>query len=191
MADLQIEYRELDSLIPYARNAKRHDPDNVRFLAGLIAEYGYTNPCLVDSKGIVAGHGRVLAVSLLNSQGKAISLPNGGNLPANAIPCVDCTGWTDTQRRAYIIADNRSVERSPWDNEMLALELGDLAALDFDIELTGFSLGDLELMVGGQGEPGGDGSRETSTKEIDPEDYQMGNTCPRCGFEFDRPDEKA
>jgi ParB-like chromosome segregation protein Spo0J len=182
MAELQIEYRELDSLIPYARNAKKHDPDNVRFLAGLIAEYGYTNPCLVDDRGIVAGHGRVLAVSLLNSQGKAISLPNGGNLPANVIPCVDCTGWTDTQRRAYIIADNKSVERSPWDNELLSLELGDLAALDFDIELTGFTLGDLDLMTKGEGEPGGIESPD-SFKEYD-ENLETDKECPKCGYKW-------
>jgi ParB-like chromosome segregation protein Spo0J len=175
--ELQVEYRELDSLIPYAKNARTHSEEQVLKIAGSIKAFGWTNPILVDGEnGVIAGHGRISAARKLGM---------------SMVPVIELAGMSENQKRAYIITDNRTAELAGWDNELLALELGDLAALDFDIELTGFTLGDLDLMTKGEGEPGGDGTRETSTKEIDPEVYQMGNTCPRCGFEFDRPDEKA
>ena len=110
---MTIEHLATASLIPYARNAKKHDASQVAKLAGSIREFGFNNPVLIDSdNGIIAGHGRVLAAQSLNLE---------------TVPCIRLGHLTDTQRRAYILADNRLAEiGGGWDEEMLKLELADL-----------------------------------------------------------------
>lgn len=132
---MTIEHLATASLIPYARNAKRHDPAQISKLCGSIREFGFNNPVLIDSdNGIIAGHGRVLAAQSLNLE---------------TVPCIRLGHLTDTQRRAYILADNRLAEiGGGWDMEMLKLELADLAALDVDVAEIGFGaedLADLEI----------------------------------------------
>jgi DNA modification methylase len=132
---MKIETLSTASLIPYARNAKRHDASQVAKLAGSIREFGFNNPVLVDKdNGIIAGHGRVLAAQSLGLE---------------TVPCIRLVHLTDTQRRAYILADNRLAEiGGGWDEEMLKLELADLAALDVDVAEIGFGaedLADLEM----------------------------------------------
>lgn len=132
---MTIEHLATASLIPYARNAKKHDASQVAKLAGSIREFGFNNPVLIDSdNGIIAGHGRVLAAQSLNLE---------------TVPCIRLGHLTDTQRRAYILADNRLAEiGGGWDEEMLKLELADLAALDVDVAEIGFGaedLADLEI----------------------------------------------
>jgi len=125
----KIKRRKVAELIPYARNARTHSPEQVAQIAASIKEWGFTNPVLIDeTDGIIAGHGRVLAAQL-------IGLVD--------VPAMTATGWTEAQKRAYVIADNKLALNAGWDNEMLAVEFGDLAALDFDLTLTGF--GELEL----------------------------------------------
>jgi len=132
---MKIETLSTASLIPYARNAKKHDASQVAKLAGSIREFGFNNPVLVDKdNGIIAGHGRVLAAQSLGLE---------------TVPCIRLGHLTDTQRRAYILADNRLAEiGGGWDEEMLKLELADLAALDVDVAEIGFGaedLADLEI----------------------------------------------
>lgn len=135
---IAVEVRPADDLVPYARNARKHPPEQVRQIAGLIREFGWTNPILADKGGIVAGHGRQLAAQLIYSEGGTIRLPGGQELPAGTVPVVDCTGWTEAQRRAYILADNASALSSTWDDDLLKLELEYLEAEGFDLDLTGF-----------------------------------------------------
>ena len=85
------------------------------------------------------------------------------------------------QRRAYIIADNKLALNAGWDEEMLAIDLRDLRDFDFDLSLTGFESADLERLL----DDPTDQPQQTSTKEINTDEYEMGNLCPRCGFEFD------
>lgn len=120
-----LEHLATANLIPYARNAKRHDPAQISKLCGSIREFGFNNPVLIDSdNGIIAGHGRVLAARQLGLE---------------QIPCIRLGHLTDTQRRAYILADNRLAEiGGGWDEEMLKLELADLAALGLDVTELGF-----------------------------------------------------
>ncbi len=127
---MTIEHLKTSDLIPYARNAKKHDASQVAKLAGSIREYGFTNPVLIDKdNGIIAGHGRVLAAQ---------------SLALESVPCIRLGHLTDTQRRAYILADNRLAEiGGGWDEEMLKLELADLAALDVDVAEIGFGAEDL------------------------------------------------
>jgi ParB-like chromosome segregation protein Spo0J len=128
MAD-KIVLRSVESLIPYARNARTHSDAQVAQIAGSIREFGFTNPVLVDGEsGIVAGHGRVLAARKLG---------------LTEVPCIEIAYLTEAQRRAYIIADNKLALNAGWDEDLLKLELADLKAAGFDLGLTGF--GELEL----------------------------------------------
>jgi DNA modification methylase len=117
-------------LIPYARNSRTHSDAQVAKIASSIKEFGFLNPIITDgSNGIVAGHGRVLAAQKLGLK---------------ELPCIEADHLTESQKRAYVIADNRMALDAGWDAEMLKVELGDLDAAGFDLSLTGFDLGELE-----------------------------------------------
>jgi DNA modification methylase len=121
---MKIEQLPTDTLIPYARNTRTHSEAQVAQIAGSIREFGFTNPVLIDGEnGIIAGHGRVLAAQKLG---------------LGKVPCIRLSHLTDTQRRAYIIADNKLALNAGWDEELLGLELADLREEGFDLELTGF-----------------------------------------------------
>lgn len=149
-----VVFRHVDELVPYARNARTHSAEQVARIAASIAEFGFAAPVLADDRGIVAGHGRVLAARRLYESGKTLRLPSGEEIPSGTVPVVDVTGWTDAQRRAYILADNRLAEQAGWDEELLALELSDLRDSGFDLDVTGFTLGDLDSLLGGETKPG-------------------------------------
>ena len=122
---MKIETLPTTDLIPYARNTRTHSPEQVAQIAGSIREFGFTNPVLIDAQnGIIAGHGRVMAASKLG---------------LDKVPCIRLAHLTDTQKRAYIIADNKLALNAGWDEEMLGLELADLREADFDLGLLGFS----------------------------------------------------
>lgn len=134
----QIKLRPLDSLVAYARNARTHSPAQVKQLQGLLLEFGWTNAVLMDKMGIVAGHGRCLAAAEIYKQGKQIKFPNGSPIPIGYVPTLDCTGWSDLQRKAYILADNKSALTGGWNEELLALELKELSSAGYDMALTAF-----------------------------------------------------
>jgi hypothetical protein len=122
---LQIVYRPLDALIPYARNSRTHDDAQVAQIAASIREFGFTNPVLIDADGgLIAGHGRVLAARKLGLA---------------EVPTIELGHLSETQRRAYVIADNKLALNAGWDEAMLALEIADLEAEGFDLDLTGFT----------------------------------------------------
>jgi hypothetical protein len=125
-----VERRKVADLVPSARNARTHTPEQIKKLVASINEWGWTQPVLVDEKGmIIAGHGRVLAAM---------------ELKLVEVPCIVAKGWTAAQKRAYVIADNQLALSSTWDDDMLGLELDDLEDIGFDINLTGF---DFEAVV--------------------------------------------
>lgn len=140
-----IEQIKVDQLIPYARNARTHSEAQIAQIAGSIREFGFCNPVLIDANdGIIAGHGRVMAAQKLGM---------------NEVPCVRLDHLSKTQRRAYIIADNKLALNAEWDMELLGLEFDDLKAEGFDLELTGFD--DAELMdMEMDGEPEAEGDTE-------------------------------
>ena len=126
------ERRTVASLIPYARNARTHSDAQVAQIAASIREWGWTNPILIDETGgIIAGHGRVLAARKLKIED---------------VPCIIASGWSEAQKRAYILADNQLAINAGWDSEMLALELHDIADMGFDMDLIGF--GNLDELLG-------------------------------------------
>lgn len=118
--------REL--LRPYENNAKIHSKSQVKQIAESIKEFGFLSPCLIDKEyNIIRGHGRVMAREMLEME---------------TVPCVFIEGLTETQRKAYILADNRLTELGEWDFDKVQIELKELEDLDFNIELTGFEIED-------------------------------------------------
>jgi len=128
-----IEHIAIGALTPYARNSRTHSPEQIAKVAASIREFGFTNPVLIDADGgIIAGHGRVMAAQ---------------SLGMDTVPCIRLSHLSDAQKRAYIIADNKLALNSGWDEDILALELKDLGELGFDLELTGFELGDIDQLL--------------------------------------------
>ena len=126
-----IKSASVDSLIPYARNARTHTDEQVAQIAASIREFGWTNPVLVDGEnGIIAGHGRLLAARKLG---------------INDVPVIELSHLSEAQKRAYILADNQLAVNAGWDTELLKIELTDLDGLDFDLSLLGF---DADFMDG-------------------------------------------
>jgi DNA modification methylase len=146
-AGLRLERRAVEALIPYARNARTHSPEQVALIAGSIREFGFTNPVLVDgANGIVAGHGRVLAARKLGLE---------------TVPVIELGHLTEGQKRAYVLADNRLAERAGWDRELLALEVADLGALGVDLGTLGFEAAELDALL----RSGAPDPREEATPE--------------------------
>ena len=122
-----------DSLIPYVRNARTHSPAQVDKIAASIREFGFLNPIITDGQnGIVAGHGRVMAAQKLG---------------LDTLPTIDAAHMTEAQRRAYVLADNRTALDAGWDNDLLKIELQDLDAAGFDLSLTGFDIGEIAALT--------------------------------------------
>lgn len=142
-AVLAAEFRQIDSLIPYARNARTHDEKQIAQIAASIVEFGFTNPVLADAQGIVAGHGRVLGATKVYASGQVIKLPNGVAIPVGTVPVLDCTGWSEAKRKAYILADNQIALNAGWDEDLLRVELEELQGFGFDMDLTGFNEAEL------------------------------------------------
>ena len=132
---LNVEYRRVETLIPYCRNARTHSEAQVAQLAASIVEYGWTNPLLVDGdNGVISGHGRLLGARKLGLA---------------EVPVIELAHLTPTQKRAYILADNQLALNAGWDEKLLALELAELSDSGYDLELTGFDADELaDLMVG-------------------------------------------
>ena len=133
MTKLKITYKKTTELIPYAKNARTHSEAQIGQIAASIKEFGFTQPVLLDgSNGIIAGHGRVLAALKLDFE---------------QVPTIELQHLSATQKQAYIIADNKLALNSSWDDQLLALEVEELKAVDFDLSLIGFhsfELPDLE-----------------------------------------------
>ena len=129
----KIEQWPTAKLVPYARNARTHSDDQVAQIAASIAEFGFTNPILAGSDGvIIAGHGRLAAAQKLG---------------LDAVPVVVLDHLSPTQRRALVIADNRIAEAAGWDFEMLAVELSELSDEIFDLSVLGFDDGEIERIL--------------------------------------------
>jgi site-specific DNA-methyltransferase (adenine-specific) len=129
----KVERRSIGSIIPYARNSRTHSDEQVAQIAASINEWGFTNPILIDIDGeIIAGHGRLLAAQKLGLKD---------------VPCITAVGWSDAQKKAYVIADNKLALNAGWDNDMLAVEFGELKELDFNLDLIGFDSDELASIL--------------------------------------------
>lgn len=132
---MNFENRPTNSLRPYAGNARPHSPKQIKQIARSIERFGFNNPVLVDDDDqIIAGHGRVEAAKLLNMK---------------TVPTVRLSHLSETEKRAYILADNRLAEKAGWDNDTLAIELQGLVDLGFDVALTGFEPAEVDIIIEG------------------------------------------
>lgn len=145
---LKIEYRKVSELLPYARNARTHSDTQVSQLAASIKEFGFNNPVAIDADGmILCGHGRVMAAQKLG---------------LTEVPTVCLSHLSDTQKKAYILADNKLALNAGWDNDMLKVELEDLKFSNFDLDLVGFSTEELDEIMNQDEEP-----------EVEDDDYTV------------------
>jgi len=169
---MQIVERKIEDLIPYVNNSRTHSDAQVAQIAASIKEFGWTNPILVDGdKGIIAGHGRLLAARKLGH---------------TQVPTIELKHLTAAQRKAYVIADNQLALNAGWDTTLLTLELQELQKLDFDLELLGFDPKELDKLLGPEQVEGftdedavPDVPEEPITKLGDI--YQLGNHRLMCG----------
>lgn len=142
MSSLKIHYRPIETLIPYARNARTHSDEQITQIAASIREFGFNNPVLVDGhRGVIAGHGRILAAR---------------KLEMTELPVIELAHLSDTQKRAFILAENKLTERAGWDSELLSLELSELQDAGFALELTGFDDAEIQALLAKDGEEDSD-----------------------------------
>lgn len=134
----KIERIAVETLLPYAKNSRTHSDEQVAQIAASIKEFGFNNPILIDKENtIIAGHGRLMAA-------RRVGMAD--------VPCIRLGHLTETQRKAYIIADNRLALNAGWDNEVLSLELSELLEDDFDLDLLGFEADELDALLGNEDE---------------------------------------
>lgn len=165
-----VETWNIEKLIPYARNSRTHSDQQVAQIAASIKEWGFTSAILIDPQGgIIAGHGRVMAARKLGMK---------------EVPVMVAEGWTDAQKRAYVIADNKLAMNAGWDDELLALELTELQGLGFGIDLIGFSKDEISALM--PKDPDDDGADTSKyTKKIDAPIYQPTGDCPPTAALYD------
>jgi DNA modification methylase len=140
-APLTITYRPVDAVIPDPRNARTHSKRQVAQIVASITKFGFTNPILVDEEGgIIAGHGRLLAA-------KSMGL--------GQVPTIELRHLSDVQKRSLRLADNKIALNAGWDTDQLRIEIEELSKLDvdFDLTVTGFSTGELDVLFEGQADP--------------------------------------
>jgi len=166
-----ITAKPIESLIPYANNARKHDENQIKQIASSIKEFGFNNPVLIDKdNGIIAGHGRVLAAQRLGW---------------TEVPTIALEHLTETQKKAFILADNRIAMNSTWDNELLAIEL---EALNGEMDLTdlGFEPGEINKLLNGDVIDGLTDVDDTPATPAEPKAmygdiYQLGEHRIMCG----------
>jgi len=131
----RVERRALAGLVPYARNARLHSPQQIDQLVASMQQFGWTIPVLIDEGGeVIAGHGRLLAAARLG---------------LDEAPVMVARGWSEAQKRAYRIADNKLSLNASWDAELLAAEIGLLHGDGFDLSVVGFSDAELQTLLNG------------------------------------------
>ena len=172
---LKITYQKTGDLVPYARNSRTHSEEQVTQIAGSIREFGFTNPVLVDEQNtIIAGHGRIMAAQKLG---------------LGEVPTITLAGLSDSQRKAYIIADNRLALNAGWDDEMLRLEIADLKEEGFDLDLLGFEddeLAALEVeIVEGETDPDEVPEPPADPVSVLSDVWTLGNHRLMCGSSCD------
>ena len=169
---MKITQKLVTELIPYVNNSRTHSDEQVAQIAASIKEFGWTNPILVDGdNGIIAGHGRLMAARKLGYK---------------EVPTIELSDLTETQKKAYIIADNRLALNAGWDNEMLTIELNDLLADGFALDLLGFDANEInallepEIVEGLTDEDSAPGLPDEPITQLG-DIYQLGNHRLMCG----------
>ena len=158
MEDKTTQYylADIKDLIPYARNARTHSDEQVAQIAASIKEFGFLSPIIISKDNtILCGHGRFYAAQKLGLE---------------KVPCIKEEYLTETQKRAYILADNKLSLNAGWDNEMLAIELSELQNENFDLGLTGFDVSELEDLIG------------KDSSDVEDDDYDLDAALEKAAF---------
>ncbi|MCM1512527.1 MAG: ParB/Srx family N-terminal domain-containing protein [Oxalobacter formigenes] len=161
---LKVQYVQTEKLVPYVNNARVHDEHQINQIAASIKEFGFNNPILTDGdNGVVAGHGRLYAALKLGLE---------------KVPVIELSHLTPSKKKAYILADNRIAENARWDHDLLKIEAEDIKLEGIDIELTGFSLSEIDNF---------ELADFFTEEEKKPEKSHEPKTivCPHCGEEFE------
>ena len=157
MKHYEHQLRAIDTITPYDKNSRTHSTKQVGQIMASIKEYGFTNPLLIDEKGVlIAGHGRLEAVKQLNKVDWAEN-------PVEVLPCIEVSGLSEEQRRALVIADNKIALNAGWDFEILKEELSDLDFMGYDMDLLGFDAQEIEDILNDIG----DGSNGVELDTLD------------------------
>jgi len=127
---MEITYKDPNVLIPYKNNSRVHSEHQINQIAKSIKEFGFRVPVIVDGDNILAGHGRTSAAQ---------------KLALDKIPTIDVSDLSETQKRAFVIADNKIATNADWDEEILKLELDELKSLDVDLTTLGFDPSEYEI----------------------------------------------
>lgn len=168
----QVIRKPIGELVPYARNARTHSAAQIDQIAASIREWGWTNPVLIDEAGtIIAGHGRVMAAQ---------------KLKIGEVPCIVASGWSEAQKRAYVLADNQLAMNAGWDMDLLKVEIGDLSAEGFDVGLMGFDGAFLDTLMAPEANEGLTDPDETPEAPANPvtvagDVWQLGRHRLLCG----------
>jgi ParB-like chromosome segregation protein Spo0J len=164
---IQVEAKLVSELIPYVNNSRTHSDEQVAQIAASIKEFGWTNPILIDDdNGIIAGHGRLLAARKLGHE---------------LVPTIQLSDLTETQKKAYIIADNKLALNAGWDDEMLKIEIADLLADGFTLSVLGFDTDELQKLLDVPDFEPATQDDQSKLDELEPKWI----ACPHCGKEFD------
>lgn len=159
---MQVVYKSVDELIPYVNNARTHSDKQVTQIAASIKEFGFNNPILLDgTNGVVAGHGRLMAAK---------------KLKIKDVPCIELSHLSETQKKAYILADNKIALNADWDEKLLSSELEDLGANGVDFNCIGFDDIDAEI----------EKENAAYTRKIEAPIYQPSGECPKISEIIDR-----
>lgn len=169
---MQIKTVAVEKLIPYVKNSRTHSDAQVAQIAASIKEFGWTNPILVDGEnGIIAGHGRLMAARKLGHK---------------EVPVIELAHMTDSQKRAYVIADNQLAMNAGWDTSLLSLELADLKEQGFELDVLGFDAKELDKLLEPEQVEGLTDEDAVPDVPVEPKTklgdiYQLGNHRLMCG----------
>ena len=169
---MQIKTVSVEKLIPYVKNSRTHSDGQVAQIAASIKEFGWTNPILVDGEsGVIAGHGRLLAARKLGQK---------------EVPVIELKHMTESQKRAYVIADNQLAMNAGWDTTLLSLELADLKEQGFEMDVLGFDPKELDKLLEPEQVEGLTDEDAVPEAPVEPKTklgdiYQLGNHRLMCG----------
>lgn len=169
---MQIKTVAVEKLIPYVKNSRTHSDGQVAQIAASIKEFGWTNPILVDGEsGVIAGHGRLLAARKLGQK---------------EVPVIELAHMTESQKRAYVIADNQLAMNAGWDTTLLSLELADLKEQGFEMDVLGFDPKELDKLLEPEQVEGLTDEDAVPEAPVEPKTklgdiYQLGNHRLMCG----------
>lgn len=169
---MQIKTVSVEKLIPYVKNSRTHSDGQVAQIAASIKEFGWTNPILVDGEsGVIAGHGRLLAARKLGQK---------------EVPVIELAHMTESQKRAYVIADNQLAMNAGWDTTLLSLELADLKEQGFEMDVLGFDPKELDKLLEPEQVDGLTDEDAVPETPVEPKTklgdiYQLGNHRLMCG----------